>query len=136
MLKIPKSNRGAACIDVVIVAVAAMLVIALAVNVVPVFIVKHQLDTYAAELCRTAEIAGCIGSETAQRAEKLTEQTRLTPSITWTADYIPCTDRVQLNGDISVTLKQSVDIGLWGGFGSFPVGLTAKATGRSEVYWK
>jgi hypothetical protein len=29
-----------------------------------------------------------------------------------------------------------VDIGLFGGFGSFPVTLKAQATGKSEVYWK
>jgi hypothetical protein len=29
-----------------------------------------------------------------------------------------------------------VNIGLFGGFGSFPIELTAKASGKSEVYWK
>ena len=28
------------------------------------------------------------------------------------------------------------DIGLFGGLGSFPITLTAEATGKSEVYWK
>ena len=27
-------------------------------------------------------------------------------------------------------------IGLFGGFGSFPITLQAQATGKSEVYWK
>lgn len=136
MLKILKSKSGEGYVDVVVILISAMLVIALAAKVIPVFIVKHQLDTFATELCRTAEIAGCISSETAARAQELTEQTSLNPLIAWTADYISGTNRVQLNGNITVTLKQTVNIGLFGIFGSFPVELTSKATGKSEVYWK
>ena len=33
-------------------------------KVMPVFIAKQQLDTFATELCRTAEIAGAVGSAT------------------------------------------------------------------------
>ena len=29
-----------------------------------------------------------------------------------------------------------LDSGLFGGLGSFPITLTASATGKSEVYWK
>ena len=61
----------------------AMLVIALAVQVLPVFISKNQLDTYATELCREAEISGRVGSETSRRAAVLTEQTGLSPRISW-----------------------------------------------------
>lgn len=113
-----------------------MLVIALAVKVFPVFIVKHQLDTYAAELCRTAEIAGEIGTETTKRAEELKSETGITPVVTWSPSYIPGTNRVQLNQKIDVTLKYEVSIGILGSMGSFPIELTARATGRSEVYWK
>ena len=38
--------------------------------------------------------------------------------------------------DITVTCTMTVDIGLFGSFGSFPVVLTAKASGKSEVYYK
>jgi len=36
---------------------------------------------------------------------------------------------------VTVTLTMDVDIG-FGGLGSFPIELTAQASGRSEVYWK
>jgi hypothetical protein len=42
---------------------------------------------------------------------------------------------VQLGNEITVTLTQEVDIGFFT-FGSFPITLKSKATGKSEVYWK
>lgn len=131
-----KSKGGEGYTDVIVIILSAMLVIALAVKVLPVFIVKYQLDSFANELCRTAEIAGCTTSETTSRAQELKEETGLNPQIAWTASYISGTSKVQLNDNITVTLKETENIGLFGSFGSFPIELTAKATGRSEVYWK
>lgn len=136
MLKILKSNRGEGYIDVVIIVISAMLVIAFALKVIPVFVAKHQLDTYATELCRTAEIAGRVGSETTTRAQELAQQTGITPGIEWIANYISDSNNIQLNGSITVVLSYTMNIGLFGNFGSFPIQLTSKASGRSEAYWK
>ncbi len=131
MLKILKSQRGEGYIDVAVLILCAMLVIALAVRVLPVFIAKQQLDTFATELMREAEIAGRIGNETSQRERILREKTGLNPSISWSK-----TGRIQLGEEITVTLTYQTNIGLFGGFGSFPITLRADAAGRSEVYWK
>jgi hypothetical protein len=131
MKKILKSKRGEGYIDVCVLVLCAMLVIALAVQVLPVFIAKHQLDTYATELCREAEISGRVGSETSRRAAVLTEQTGLSPRISWSK-----TGNIQLNQEITVTLTLEKNIGLFGGFGSFPITLRSEASGKSEVYHK
>lgn len=131
MLKLLRSQRGEGYVDVAVLVLCVMLVIAVAVSVLPVFITKNKLDTYASELCREAEIAGCVGTETTLRAQVLTEQTGLTPSITWSK-----TGRIQLNEEFTVTLTTQADIGLFGGFGNFPVTLKAEASGKSEVYYK
>ncbi len=131
MLKLLKSKRREGYIDVSVLVLCAMLVIALAVQVLPVFIAKHQLDTYATELCREAEISGRVGSETSRRAAVLTEQTGLTPRISWSK-----TGNIQLNQEITVTLTLEKNIGLFGGFGSFPITLRSEASGKSEVYHK
>ena len=131
MKKLLKRYSGEGYIDVCILVVCAMLVLALAVRVLPVFVAKQQLDTYAVELVREAEIAGRVGPETNRRAAALTDSTGLTPDIRWSQ-----TGRIQLNDEITVTLILDTDIGLFGGFGSFPITLTAEATGKSEVYWK
>jgi hypothetical protein len=136
MITILKSKRGEGYIDVVIIVMSAMLVIALALKVFPVFMEKYQLDTFAAELCRTAEIAGRVGSETSARTQELTEQTGFVPVVQWNASYIPGTKKIRLNGSITVILTYTANIGLFGNFGTFPVQLTSRATGRSEVYWK
>jgi len=131
MKKILKSKRGEGYVDVVVLMLCAMLVIALAVRVLPVYIAKQQLDTFATELIREAEIAGQVGSETDRREQLLREKTGLTPTITWSK-----TGKIQLNEEIKVTVTYQTNIGLFGGFGSFPITLRADGAGRSEVYWK
>ena len=101
-----------------------------AVKVLPVYVAKQQLDTFAAELVREAEITGRVGSETTSRAQVLSERLEIDPDIRWSR-----TGRIQLNEEVTVTLTMDVDIG-FGGLGSFPIELTAQASGRSEVYWK
>ena len=131
MLKRLRSRRGEGYIDTAVMILCVMLVIAVAMSVLPVFVTKNRLDTYASELCREAEIQGCVGTETARRAQVLTEQTGLEPDISWSK-----TGKIQLNEEFTVTASVRADIGLFGGFGSFPVTLTSKASGKSEVYWK
>ncbi len=131
MLKALKCRRGEGYLDIVVLVLCAMLVIALAVRVFPVYIAKQQLDTFASELCREAEIAGRVGSETTARERILRSETGLAPTVSWSRS-----GRVQLNGEIKVTLTLRMNIGLFGGFGSFPITLRSEATGKSEVYWK
>lgn len=135
MIKILKEKKGEGYIDTVVIVISAMLIIAFAVKVFPVFVVKNQLDTYANEVMRTAEISGRVGTEVSVKAESLKEQIGINPTILWQANYISGTNKVQLNDEITVIATKNVDIGFFS-FGSFPIELKAKATGRSEVYWK
>ena len=125
-----KKRSGEGYIDTCVLILCAMLVIALAVKVLPVYVAKQQLDTFAVELVREAEITGRVGSETTSRAQVLSERLEIDPDIRWSR-----TGRIQLNEEVTVTLTMDVDIG-FGGLGSFPIELTAQASGRSEVYWK
>ncbi len=126
-----KKRSGEGYIDVCVLVVSAMLVVAFALQVLPVFTVKQQLDTYATELVREAEITGNVGAETTRREQELNEDMGITPTVEWSQ-----TGHIQLNEQIEVTVSLVKDIGLFGGFGSFPVSLSAKASGKSEVYWK
>lgn len=125
------NKKGEGYIDTVVLVLCAMLVIALAVRVYPVYIVKLQLDNFADELVREAEIAGRVGSETSDRERVLNEKTGLYPSVSWSK-----TGNIQLNEEVTVTLTLERNIGLFGSFGSFPVQLKARASGKSEVYHK
>lgn len=126
-----KERQGEGYIDVVVLVLCAVFVLALAMRVLPVFIQKQQLDYYASELVREAEVTGRVEEETSRRAAVLTEKTGLTPDITWSTQ-----GQIQLNSDVTVTLTMETNIGLFGDIGSFPVTLRAQATGKSEVYWK
>lgn len=125
------NKKGEGYIDTVVLVLCAMLVTALAVRVYPVYIVKLQLDNFADELVREAGIAGRVGSETSDRERVLNEKTGLYPSVSWSK-----TGNIQLNEEVTVTLTLDRNIGLFGGFGSFPVQLKARASGKSEVYHK
>ena len=130
MLKILNSKRGEGYVDIIVIVLCIMLFVALAVKVFPVFIAKNQLDTFATELIREAEIAGRVGSETTAKANQLKTQVGIDPAISWSR-----TGNFQLNTEVTVTLTLRHDIGFFN-FGSFPITLTSKATGKSEVYWK
>ncbi|MDA3845704.1 MAG: DUF4320 family protein [Vallitaleaceae bacterium] len=130
MLKILKDKRGEGYIDAVVILLVALLVIALGMKVFPVFVAKNELNTFANELARVAEIEGSIGSVTNNKANELEALMKINPTITWSTS-----GRVQLNDEFTVTVMRVVDIGFFE-FGSYPITLTAKASGRSEVYWK
>ena len=131
MLKRLKSRCGESYIDVAVLVLCAMLVMGLAVRVFPIYIEKNQLDSFASELCREAELTGNVGTQTSLRAQELEEETGLHPNITWSQ-----TGNIQLSSTVTVTVSLQANIGLFGGFGSFPVTLTSKASGKSEVYHK
>ena len=124
-------RSGEGYVDVIVLVLCAMLVLALAMRVLPVFIQKQQLYTFATELVREAEVSGRVGTETSRRAAVLSERTGLYPDIEWSKS-----GRIQLNDEVIVTLTLETNIGLFGDFVSFPITLHAQAAGKSEVYWK
>lgn len=130
MLRALKSRRGEGYIDVCVLILCALLVLALAMNVLPVFVAKQQLNTFAIELSREAEIAGRIGAETDRRTQILRENLGIDPDISWSRD-----GQVQLNEEFTLILTLQADIG-FGNFGSFPITLRSEAYGRSQVFWK
>lgn len=130
MLKRLKNKQGSGYIDVVVIVLSAILVIALATSVFPVYIAKSQLDSFTQELCREAEICGRIGSETTSREIILSQRLGIAPNVEWSKN-----GKIQLNEEFTVTATMEYDIG-FGSFASFPVTLTSKAIGKSEVYYK
>tara|TARA_Y100001933_G_C18914215_1_gene528088 strand:+ start:593 stop:985 length:393 start_codon:yes stop_codon:yes gene_type:complete len=130
VIEILKSKRGEGYIDVVVVVLVAMMVIAMAVKIYPVFVVKSDLNTFANELARVAEIEGRIGSETTSKKNELRASLGIDPTVSWSTS-----GNIDLNEEFSLVLTLPVDIGFFE-FGSFPITLKTKATGKSEVYHK
>lgn len=124
------SKSGSLVIDVPVFAYIALIVLCLALTTFPVFIAKQELDTYTTNLVRTAELSGRIGTETSEMTSKLSDRTGLSPDVNWSTS-----GKIQLGEEFTLTCTVDYDIG-FGQFGSFPISLTSKQTGRSEVYWK
>ena len=129
--KLKRALPGEGYIDVCVLVLCAVLVLALAVRVLPVYIAKQRLDTFATELIREAEISGEVGGKTSEKASELSGQLGIDPQIVWSK-----TGRIQLNEQVTVTLTLERDIGFFGSFASSPLQLRAEASGKSEVYWK
>ena len=132
MRNVLREKRGEGYIDIAVGILCLMQVIALAVSLFPVFMVKQQLNRFADEIVRQAEIVGSTSVN--RRIEELREETGLDPEISWDCDYFEGS-KVQLNGDIAVTLTCRINLGFFQ-FGSFPVEIRARASGKSEVYYK
>lgn len=113
---IVKNRRAEGYIDVVVLVLCAVLMLALAIRILPVFVAKQQLDTFATELVREAEVTGRVGSETSRRAAVLREKTGIDPDISWSTG-----GRIQLNEEVTVTLTLRRNIGLFGGSAPFPL---------------
>lgn len=99
-------------------------------QVAPVFITKMQLDTYASELCREAEIAGRIGTEVQTRLERLNESTGLNPTVAWSTN-----GKIQMGATFSVNVSLQTDFSFFI-FSGNTITLSSTAEGMSEVYWK
>lgn len=127
-----RNRNGEGYIDIAVGILCLMLVVGLAVSLFPAFLAKQRLDHFAVEIVRQAEITGSTDVE--GRIRNLEEESGMHPDIGWDCEYYEG-NKVQLNESIVVTLEDTVDIGFFQ-FGSFPIVIKARASGRSEVYYK
>ena len=128
LLKRLKSTRGEGYIDVSVAVLVIMILLAGGIKIAPVFITKMTL---ANELCREAEIAGRIGTETTARLDRLNEShPDLAPTVTWSAS-----GNIQIGRTFSVTVSADYDFSFFV-FNTTPITISATAEGTSEVFWK
>lgn len=67
MRRLLKEKRGEGFVDVCVLVLSVALVLALVVRIAPVFVAKQNLDVFADELVRTAEINGRVPPPTRKR---------------------------------------------------------------------
>lgn len=96
----------------------------------PYYFMKSNQDTFANEICRTAELSGRIGVETTERTQELEQQFGLFPQITWSQ-----TGNIPLGTTVTVKLYSTYNFRI-GNLGSVSMPMNSKASGKSEVYWK
>ena len=129
-------DRGEGYIDVAVITMTVVLALSVIISILPVFVAKYALDLFANEILREAEISGATGTAGyAARYAQMSEQTGLSPSVSFSGTQYGRGNRVQLGGNITVTARVTVHIGT-GYVGRIPINLTARCTGKSEVYYK
>ena len=84
MRNVLREKRGEGYIDIAVGILCLMLVIALAVSLFPVFMVKQQLTRFADEIVRQAEIVG--STRVNRRMEELGEEKGLDAEMSWDGD--------------------------------------------------
>lgn len=67
MKRLLKDKRGEGFVDVCVLVLAIAMVLALVVRIAPVFVAKQNLDVFADELVRTAEINGQVALPQTQK---------------------------------------------------------------------
>ena len=118
-------------VDITVAVLIIMILLAGVIKIAPVFITKMTLNSYANELCREAEIAGRIGTETTARLDRLNEShPDLAPTVTWSVS-----GNIQIGRTFSVTVSTDYDFSFFV-FNTAPITISATAEGTSEVFWK
>ncbi|MCL2050854.1 MAG: DUF4320 family protein [Lachnospiraceae bacterium] len=126
------AERGEGYIDVAVFMLAIMLAFAFFLDLLPIFITKYNLDMFASEVVRAAEMTGSTTSGAVSLTiSNMRENTGISPAIIWERGG----PKVQLGSEITLRLETTETLSLFG-VGHFPVPLRARASGMSEVYYK
>lgn len=137
MKKLLKSRRGDGYIDVVVGVLVSMMLIVLSLNVFSFFTLHQDLEYFANEMVEAACADGQTGSEANRRAEELSEELGISPSYSWSAEYMTPASarRVQLGDSMTIQVRYTAYVQGLGVF-RIPVTMTVTHSGASERYWK
>lgn len=132
-----KSKRGDGYIDVAVMVLVSAMVLAIAINIFGLVMQKQKLDYFAKEMLSTAGVYGRVGTETTSRYSELSQQTGLSPVVSWTATYYDSASKeVQLGDTIQLKLTLNVKFQGTGEFIPIPVTLISGGSTLSQRYWK
>ncbi|HBE9294029.1 TPA: DUF4320 family protein [Clostridioides difficile] len=137
MKNLLKDERGFidSTVGAILIAIVASLFISLGFVIFPALDTKVQLNNFAKEIVREAQITGEIDKDIDKKIKNLEDNLVKPDKIIWDNKYITGTKKVQLNEEIKVRVEKTIDIGFFD-FGRFPVPLHGSHSGRSEVYWR
>lgn len=104
------------------------------------FIRKINIDYMAKTIVRSIEANGRIDSNVYDLQNELKSELGINPSVTYSADYISGTNKIQIRNKFKVTITDVVKIKLINPTFSDPVTvdipIKKELTGISQVFWK
>ena len=137
LIKVAKDRKGAGYISTVILVLVSMMVLAVAISAFSLLATQLKLTRFANEMVGIATVCGGITPEVAERYNELSEETGLSPSVSWSADWLDESAKtVQLSDTISVTLEMDTVIDGLGDAVNIPVNLKIRRSGLSQRYYK
>lgn len=136
-LKIIKNKDGTSYIDTIILIFVIAMILALFIKVIPVFILKSNLNTFATNISKIISVEGRYDTEVKNKIKEYQNANHLDDVVINMDEtvFINGTDKIQLNDKIVVKVQLKYDLGFFQ-FGKFEVTLNNKAIERSDVYWK
>lgn len=124
------NNKGSAYTVAIVGFLVIMMVIAIFMKYAPVYTMKFNLDNYATELIREAEVTGYVGdSTTGARLVRLNQIKGIEPNVSWSK-----TGYINIGEEVTVIVSKTVTIDFFGAPVSYDI--SASASGKSEVYRK
>lgn len=135
IIKKLKAKNGEISIDTSIMMIIFVICLAVALTFFAAMSRINTLNTIATEICRYSEIKGRTDGSVTQEIDRIIDAAGFPCNVSFEAQYISGTNKVQLGGEINVIVHSTVYLGA-GGIGKIPIEIKSKATGRSERYWK
>ena len=125
---------------VIVFTVIAMITIVLMLNVMSVVMMKSELDGAADQVARQIQLAGGVDSDTEDLIEYLRNGINA-ENIEFVIDTNFITaqgsnTRIQIGTPFYLTVTADTKLGGFFTFADYPLTMTSRAAGVSEVYWK
>ena len=125
---------------VIVFTVIAMITIVLMLNVMSVVMMKSELDGAADQVARQIQLAGGVDSDTEDLIEYLRNGINA-ENIEFVIDTNFITaqgsnTRIQIGTPFYLTVTADTKLGGFFTFADYPLKMTSRAAGVSEVYWK
>ena len=125
---------------VIVFTVIAMITIVLMLNVMSVVMMKSELDGAADQVARQIQLAGGVDSDTEDLIDYLRNGINA-ENIEFVIDTNFITaqgsnTRIQIGTPFYLTVTADTKLGGFFTFADYPLTMTSRAAGVSEVYWK
>ena len=125
---------------VIVFTVIAMITIVLMLNVMSVVMMKSELDGAADQVARQIQLAGGVDSDTEDLIEYFRNGINA-ENIEFVIDTNFITaqgsnTRIQIGTPFYLTVTADTKLGGFFTFADYPLTMTSRAAGASEVYWK
>ena len=136
-----KDEKGdATYTGVIVFTVIAMITVVLMLNVMSVVMVKSELDAAADQVARQIQFAGGVDSDTEDLIEYLRDGINA-ENIEFVIDTNFITAQgsnmcIQIGTPFYLTVTADTKLGGFFTFSDYPLTMTSRAAGVSEVYWK